>query len=430
MQKADYQKSSSYRNYRFHNNPINYDEYYRDRDGYYRGIGWNPPGYAYSSYSSFGMWDAMWLWMILDHVDDRRYSTWAYHHSGDPGYAEWRREADRMATENADLKAKLASLDAHVTQMEGTQVDRNWMPDGVDMTVAVAAEVASGEVAGAANAGAGVPGVLVMGTGSVAGNYYPFCAGNETMAGLSGHLAEVSVDCVNTNGSEENLDGLASGRFDAALVQSDAFNEWLQQNSSLAAMQATMYLEYVQMIANEEADVESVGDLDPKRHNIYLAGSGARKTWAGFVAQDSSYAAFNGRLRGVPADDTAIEIVANDPNGVLVFVSGLNSDLLRKADAEYGDKLEMVVVDDWDFNDAEDRDGNDIYTFADIPTGAYPHLQEGGWFSSSKSVESLTVQAVFVLSKSWVERNGSGSLGKLELALWQTIPEIEHRVGQ
>ena len=41
----------------------------------------------------------------------------------------------------------------------------------------------------------------------------------------------------------------------------------------------------------------------------------------------------------------------------------------------------------------------------------------------------VTLGAVFLLSDRWVTANGVSSLGKVEEALWKTIPEIERRVG-
>ncbi|MEI8396994.1 MAG: TAXI family TRAP transporter solute-binding subunit [Rhodospirillaceae bacterium] len=402
----------------------NYNQAYADRDRYFSGHGWSPPSYAFRSAPSFGMWDALFWWMVLDKITEPSHAAAAYNNSNDPGFQAWRREADRMAADNAELKAKLNAMDAKLSTMQGQPQKPGTLPDGVPAAVALAPAVA---VAPAGTA------TLVMGTGGTAGNYYPFCQGGEAIRGLRGWLKDFKVECRATNGSVENMDGLAEGNFDAILVQSDVYNEWLGHHPGvrLDALQATIYQEYVQMLANKDAKIGSVGDLDPQRHVLYLVGSGAQRTWESFVTLVPRLGEFEraGHLRRVPSDPGVLEAVAANQNAVMVYVSGLKSDLLKLANDRFGDKLAMIPVDEGKLDDAVDRTGHKIYAFAKIPTGIYPKLQKSYWFGLSSAVTSLTVGAVFILSERWVTEHGIASLGKVEEALWHTIPEIERKVG-
>ena len=113
---------------------------YRDyRDGYYSRQGWSPPGYAYQSAPSFGLWDAMFLWFILRQASG---PSFMYNHQNDPGVQAFRQEAEKMAASNEDLKKQLAELDAKVDQMrkDGVAVDAKRLPEGVDPAVAMSAE--------------------------------------------------------------------------------------------------------------------------------------------------------------------------------------------------------------------------------------------------------------------------------------------------
>ena len=56
-----YQKAQTY-------SKFDYGNYYTRRDNYYGNTGWSPPAYVYKSSPSFGVWDALMWWMILDHV--------------------------------------------------------------------------------------------------------------------------------------------------------------------------------------------------------------------------------------------------------------------------------------------------------------------------------------------------------------------------
>ncbi len=116
----------------------NYQDYRGYRDDYYAGRGWSPPGYAYRSFPSFGIWDAMFLWFMLRQASG---PSFLYNHQNDPGVQAFRQEADKLAASNADLKKQLAEVDAKMEQMrkDGVPVDPKRL-DGVDPSVALAAE--------------------------------------------------------------------------------------------------------------------------------------------------------------------------------------------------------------------------------------------------------------------------------------------------
>lgn len=117
-----------------------YDSWYSSRSSWYGGMGWGPPGYAYRSYSSFGMWDALFLWFMLDSVSNASHAAWFYNHQQDPGYQDWRREADRLSADDAELKQKLANLDARTQTLEGQPRDPNYMPPDAKPDLALASE--------------------------------------------------------------------------------------------------------------------------------------------------------------------------------------------------------------------------------------------------------------------------------------------------
>lgn len=117
-----------------------YDGWYSSRSAWYGGMGWGPPGYAYRSYSSFGMWDALFLWFMLDSVSNASHAAWFYNHSQDQGYQDWRREADRLSADDAELKAKLAALDERTQTLEGQPRDPTYMPPDAKPDLALASE--------------------------------------------------------------------------------------------------------------------------------------------------------------------------------------------------------------------------------------------------------------------------------------------------
>ena len=416
--------TSSYRNNSIYNrgaqNRTSYDNYYSNRDRYYGGMGWGTPRYAFMSYPSFGMWDALIWWSMLDRLSSRRHYAMAHHHANDAGYKEWRGEANRLAEDNTELRAKLDELDKKVASLDGTPRSSDYLPPGVTPGIALAAEVV-------ATADPNQPRIVVN-TGVENGNYHRF--GQI----LKGHLPGFDVILQPSNGSEDNLKNLVQNQVDAILVQSDILNGYLRKNpdidDQIVGLQSTLYTEYVQLIVNEESGITGISNLDTNGHVVYVGprGSGTHRAWEGFVLQDPKYGDFTTRFANY---EEALKEVSKDPRAVMLFVAGLNSDLLKEAELEYGNQLSMVAVDEHYFSTAVDQFGNTIYEVATIPHATYPKLQEGwffGYFDSS--VETLTVDAILILSKQWVYTYGSEPMTRFEDAMWRSLDDIKPVVGE
>lgn len=108
--------------------------YATNRASFYSGYTWAPQPYVYHSYNSFGMWDAMYLWFMLDHINDRQYALMYYNHQNDPGMQQFRSELNRLSQDNQDLKAKLANLEVQEAALKAENVkqDPNYMPKGAE----------------------------------------------------------------------------------------------------------------------------------------------------------------------------------------------------------------------------------------------------------------------------------------------------------
>ena len=326
-----------------------------------------------------------------------------------------------MGQENGELRQKLNELDRQVATLEGTPIDTTYLPPGVDPSVALAAEVVG-------SADPGRP-QLVMNTGVENGNYHRF----GTI--LESGLPEFEIILNNTNGSEENLEDLVNNEADAILVQNDVLNAYLRKNpdaqEKLVGLQASLYTEFVQLLVNEDSGIFKFTDLAPQTHVIYVGprGSGTHGAWEGFVLQDETYAEFNIRYASY---DEALNQVAGNTEAVMLFVGGLNSDLLKRANINYATQINLVPMDEHHFSEAVDQFDNTIYSVATIPHETYSNLQDGwifGYFGDS-SVETLKVEAVLILSQRWVDAYGSRPMTVFEDAVWRSIDEIEKVVGE
>lgn len=133
---------------------------------------------------------------------------------------------------------------------------------------------------------AGALDFISVGTGPVGGLYYPT---GRALCSLVNRQAEVeglrcSVEA--TSGSVYNLDALAQGEEDFAIVQSDvqydAFNgrgRWAGRPLSRLRAVMSIYPEPVTIVASAESGIAGLDDLKGKRLNIGNPGSGTRATW-------------------------------------------------------------------------------------------------------------------------------------------------------
>jgi hypothetical protein len=62
---------------------------------------------------------AMALWAALNSLSSPSSAAYFHNYQNDPGYMQWRRDADREAADNPTLAAKLGQLDGQLAQMEG-----------------------------------------------------------------------------------------------------------------------------------------------------------------------------------------------------------------------------------------------------------------------------------------------------------------------
>ncbi|TWA86163.1 uncharacterized protein DUF2491 [Azospirillum brasilense] len=101
--------------------------------------GWRPPGWAYGSRPSFGLWNGLFLWFLLDNLSRPGYADWFHNHQGDPGYAEWRAEAERRAQDDPDLRRRLDDLDTRLRAQDDRPRDPGYLPPDIPRDVAQAA---------------------------------------------------------------------------------------------------------------------------------------------------------------------------------------------------------------------------------------------------------------------------------------------------
>ena len=150
---------------------------YRDSQGrfqsqsnWYRDRGWapSPPQYYQQGPRSFGVWDGIFLWSLLNNLGRSGSGDWFSNHRDDAGYQQWRQEAERQAQTNTELRQKLDQLDSQLKEKQGQPRDPGYLPPDVPPSIAAApAPGRTPSVATARQGSAWVWPVLLIGGGGL-----------------------------------------------------------------------------------------------------------------------------------------------------------------------------------------------------------------------------------------------------------------------
>ncbi|PHK93427.1 hypothetical protein CR162_18670 [Pseudoroseomonas rhizosphaerae] len=146
--------------------------------GWYRDRGWPIPGTVLSGPRSFGIWDAAFLWFLFSTLNRPGHPDFFRNHQDDPGYREWRQEAERRAQSDPEVRAQLEDLDRRIAEKGDQPRDPSYLPPGVPAEVATGAEGAelpdrrTPTVVPVEQGGQGIPasvvGVVMLGGGLLA----------------------------------------------------------------------------------------------------------------------------------------------------------------------------------------------------------------------------------------------------------------------
>lgn len=77
-----------------------------------------PPTSYFGGNRSFGVWDGLFIGALLSNLGRSGSADWFHNNQNDPGYRQWRAEAERQAQDNAELRGKLDDLDRQLKERE------------------------------------------------------------------------------------------------------------------------------------------------------------------------------------------------------------------------------------------------------------------------------------------------------------------------
>lgn len=235
----------------------------------------------------------------------------------------------------------------------------------------------------------------------------------------------IDIKTIDSRGSIDNLDKLASGACDIAPIQNDAMIVYKRKYAKDAGnleKAGTLYKEYVHLICNRKSGISRVTDLMGNKYRIAIGpgGSGSAVTWDSFILADKRY----GDAPTVPLSGLrALEKVKmGDEVACMLFTAALNSGFVLTNVNDAGEYIHLIKTDDGDFANAKDDRGVAIYNYETIPNKTYPKLQDG-------SVKTVAVDALWVARSAFIDEKERVYNWFLE-SKNRASPEIKKIVGQ
>jgi len=370
---------------------------YYDRRNQYIG-GYNPPVYVYNSSPSFGMWDTIFLYSMLNNMNSNNHAAqFAHHQQRDPGYQQWRQEAEVLAKDNADLRKQLVALDAQSAKFAGTPVDPSKLPDGVDADIALASAARE----------AALP-ILKVCVGSETGAYFLATAGI-----MAPNVSDVNIIPVTTAGTGQALEYITAGKCDAAWVQSDGYWNYIEDNETTDLPFTRLFSPYregVHVFCHEDGP-SKISQLSDDHKLWFPKGSGAAVTFRNWIGEDDGYEDIQTVLNSsmeVASNEAALMKVSQNKNSCMMYVAAPGAtEFVKKANkSAKAMKIVLIDINDGDFNDTEDPSGKDVYNFMEFDQKLYGNLtRQAGALWGGGDIQTLDMAADFVVSTKWQKAN-------------------------
>ncbi|GKQ34501.1 TAXI family TRAP transporter solute-binding subunit [Streptomyces sp. A012304] len=219
-------------------------------------------------------------------------------------------------------------------------------------------------------------GKITFSTGTTSGVYYEY--GSRLRTELADDMPDLDVDLTASNGSQENVARVATGRADFAIAAADAVAAYEAQHPGSAARLrgvARLYDDYVQLVVGRDSGIHSLADLKGKTVATGLPRSGVR-----LIAERVLRAANLDPVKDITAVsegiDTGPERLRQGRIDAFFWSGGVPTAGLQKLTDSF--TFRFVPLDaDLVAKMHEQDDATGYYRATNMPESAYPTIQNG-----------------------------------------------------
>ncbi len=191
---------------------------------------------------------------------------------------------------------------------------------------------------------------ITLGTGGVAGVYYPAGGAICRMVNKGRKMHGVRCSVESTGGSKFNIDEIRAGELDMGIVQTDVHYEALHglgshsEHGPFSQLRSmfSLHAELFTLVARADAGIKSLQDLPGKRVNVGNAGSGQRNTMEALMAKLGwTMGTFSMAVELKSAEQSAA--LCNDEIDAMVFTVGHPNGSIKEATTMCGGVLVDVA---------------------------------------------------------------------------------------
>lgn len=219
-------------------------------------------------------------------------------------------------------------------------------------------------------------GTLTFSTGVRSGVYERY--GERLKGALAKDLPEVSIQLQTSEGSQQNIARVATGKADFTIATTDAVATYIRDQKAGADRLrgcVRLYDDYIQLVVKRDSDIRKVADLRGKTVAVGQPGSGVR-----LVADRLMTAAGLdpvGDVTAVPAGiDTMPKLLENGRLDAFFWSGGLPTTAVADLSARFS--IRLVPLEDPLIRQLQAAGGSTrFYRSAVMPADAYGNAQQG-----------------------------------------------------
>lgn len=219
-------------------------------------------------------------------------------------------------------------------------------------------------------------GSLTFSTGVRSGVYQRY--GERLEGALAKDMPKVSIQLQTSEGSQQNIERVATGKADFTIATADAVATFMQNGRAGAQRLracARLYDDYVQLVVPRDSGVQKVADLKGKRVGVGQPGSGVR-----LVADRLMNAAGLDPAKSITPVPVGIDTMptrlANGTLDAFFWSGGLPTNAVQELSERFS--IRLVPLEDPLISQLQGAGGSTrYYRSAVIPADAYLNAQQG-----------------------------------------------------
>ncbi|WP_327432189.1 MULTISPECIES: TAXI family TRAP transporter solute-binding subunit [unclassified Streptomyces] len=251
-------------------------------------------------------------------------------------------------------------------------------------------------------------GTITFSTGTPTGVYQMY--GKLLQGAIAKDMPHLDVQLLNSDGSQENVRRVATGKADFTIAAADAVETYILQNkpgSGRLRGCARLYDDYVHLVVPRSSSVRSVADLRGKKVAVGPSGSGVRLI-ANHVLQAAGLDPDKDIKPLADGIATMPELLKEHKIDAFFWSGGLPTSAVLELSKTYDIRL-VPIGSDLIKKLHEQGDAARYYRAAVMPADAYPKAQRGS------SVQTLAV-ANFLITREDADANLTEELTRTVIA--------------